>query len=70
MCLKSQVPHLMFRASHHRQKGWKSLGRRRRGGSELRAVRLEAVKGGEMQEVLLSQVGVEYNWKRWKLQRL
>lgn len=56
MCLKTQVPQLMFEASRHRQKGWKSLGRRRRrGGSELGAVRLEAVKGGKMQEVLLSR---------------
>lgn len=57
MCLKTQVPQLMFKASHHRQKAWKSLGRRRRrrGGSELGAVRLEAVKGGKMQEVLLSR---------------
>lgn len=70
VCLEIQIPQLMVRASHQRQKGWKSLGRRRRGGSELGAVRLEAVKSGKVQEVLLSQGGAECNWKGWELQWL
>lgn len=69
LCLKIQVPQPVLRASHQRQKGWKSLGRKREC-SRLGTVRLEAVKDGKVQEVLLSQEGTERNWKGWKLQWL
>lgn len=55
VCLEILVPQLMLRASRQRRKGWKSLGRRRRGGSELGAVRLEAVKSGKVGKVLLNR---------------
>jgi len=64
--VKIQVPQPALRASHDRQKGWKTLGWRRRGGSELEALRLAALHSGKVQAVLLSQGDAECNWKEWK----